>query len=100
MLRVESSLLKYFNILIHIHELYMTVIIYVIYCNRVIFLAFDNPNPNVKNISLNTKGIVFYSTPHKGSRLANLNQAAALLLWPSVEVQELREGMNIFFPIT
>lgn len=41
---------------------------------------------------LNTRGIIFYSTPHLGSRIANINHAIALVLWPSVEVQELREG--------
>lgn len=41
---------------------------------------------------LNTKGVIFYSTPHMGSRIANISQAVALVLWPSVEVQELREG--------
>lgn len=46
----------------------------------------------MKDLALNTKGIVFYSTPHMGSRIANINQAIALVLWPSVEVQELREG--------
>lgn len=49
---------------------------------------------------MNTKSIVFYSTPHKGSRLANLSQATALLLWPSVEVQELREGKQLNTRIT
>ncbi|KAJ8969532.1 hypothetical protein NQ314_001715 [Rhamnusium bicolor] len=56
------------------------------------FAAFKSDNPSIKNVCLNTKGIVFYSTPHKGSRLANLSQATTLLLWPSVEVQELREN--------
>ncbi|CAG9823525.1 unnamed protein product [Phaedon cochleariae] len=54
--------------------------------------AFESSNPIVKNVCLNTRGIVFYSTPHNGSRLANLSHATALLLWPSVEVRELREN--------
>ncbi|KAJ8961428.1 hypothetical protein NQ318_014675 [Aromia moschata] len=53
--------------------------------------AFESENAEVKNVCLNTKGIVFYSTPHNGSRIANLSHATALLLWPSVEVQELRQ---------
>lgn len=48
----------------------------------------------MKNICFNTKGIIFYSTPHLGSRFANLSQTTALLLWPSVEVQELRESIG------
>ncbi|CAG9858577.1 unnamed protein product [Phyllotreta striolata] len=54
--------------------------------------AFDSDVPEIRNVCLNTKGIFFYSTPHKGCRLASLSQASALLLWPSVEVQELREN--------
>ncbi|XP_056641518.1 protein SERAC1 isoform X1 [Diorhabda sublineata] len=53
--------------------------------------SFESQMPAIRNLCLNTKGVIFYSTPHNGSRLANLNQATALLLWPSVEVQELRE---------
>lgn len=40
----------------------------------------------------NTKGIIFYSTPHRGSHIAALKQTTQMLVWPSVEVQELREG--------
>ncbi|XP_034940512.1 protein SERAC1-like [Chelonus insularis] len=40
----------------------------------------------------NTKGIIFYSTPHRGSHVAALKQTTQMLVWPSVEVQELREG--------
>ncbi|KAG5866335.1 hypothetical protein JTB14_010133 [Gonioctena quinquepunctata] len=54
--------------------------------------AYNCENSKVKNVCLNTKGLVFYSTPHNGSRLANLSQATAILLWPSVEVCELREN--------
>ncbi|KAJ8983007.1 hypothetical protein NQ317_014303 [Molorchus minor] len=54
--------------------------------------AYENDNSVIKNVCLNTKGIVFYSTPHNGSRIANLSHATTLLLWPSVEVQELRQN--------
>lgn len=54
--------------------------------------AYESNIPEVRNVCLNTKGIFFYSTPHNGSRLANLSRSTALLLWPSVEVQELREN--------
>ncbi|XP_046831134.1 protein SERAC1 [Vespa crabro] len=43
------------------------------------------------NICKNTRGIVFYSTPHRGSHIAALTQATQMLLWPSIEVQELRQ---------
>lgn len=47
------------------------------------------------NLLRNTKGIVFYSTPHRGSHIAAFNQTTQMLVWPSVEVQELREGNEI-----
>ena len=37
----------------------------------------------------NTKGIVFYSTPHLGSALASYSSQARHLILPSVEVKEL-----------
>lgn len=40
----------------------------------------------------NTKAVVFYSVPHRGSPVASMSHASQLLLWPSVEVQELREN--------
>ncbi|XP_030753046.1 protein SERAC1 isoform X2 [Sitophilus oryzae] len=54
--------------------------------------AYESDNKDLRNICLNTKGVVFYSTPHYGSKLANLSNAVSLVLWPSVEVQELREN--------
>merc|ERR1712088_1111717 len=42
-----------------------------------------------KKFAENTKGIVFYSTPHKGSEIANLNMITKYFFSPSVEVQEL-----------
>ncbi|XP_015598964.1 protein SERAC1 isoform X2 [Cephus cinctus] len=43
------------------------------------------------NLCQNTRSIVFYSTPHRGSHVAALTQTTQMLVWPSVEVQELRE---------
>ncbi|XP_011506367.1 PREDICTED: protein SERAC1 isoform X2 [Ceratosolen solmsi marchali] len=48
-------------------------------------------NGDKNNLLRNSKGIIFYSTPHRGSRVAALNQTTQLLVWPSAEVQELRE---------
>ncbi|XP_076659101.1 protein SERAC1 isoform X3 [Halictus rubicundus] len=58
-------------------------------------------NGDKNNICKNTRGIIFYSTPHRGSRMAVLKQATQMLLWPSVEVQELREdpGIGEFYEI-
>ncbi|XP_017887631.1 protein SERAC1-like isoform X1 [Ceratina calcarata] len=49
-------------------------------------------NGDKNDICKNTRGIVFYSTPHKGSHVAALKQATQMVVWPSIEVQELREG--------
>ncbi|KAL3863939.1 hypothetical protein ACJMK2_005660 [Sinanodonta woodiana] len=43
------------------------------------------------NMLQNTVGILFYSTPHKGSSLAKYSSQAKYLLYPSIEVQELNE---------
>lgn len=43
-------------------------------------------------ICKNTKAILFYGTPHRGSYLAALKQTTQMLLWPTIEVQELRDG--------
>ncbi|XP_012256701.2 protein SERAC1 [Athalia rosae] len=51
-------------------------------------------NGDKNNICKSTKGIVFYSTPHRGSRVAALKQTVQMFVWPSVEVQELREGSS------
>ncbi|XP_076619639.1 protein SERAC1 [Colletes latitarsis] len=48
-------------------------------------------NGDKNNICKNTRGIIFYSTPHRGSRVAVLTQTTQMLVWPSIEVQELRE---------
>ena len=37
----------------------------------------------------NTKGVVFYSTPHNGSQVAKLNVTSKFLFFPSTEVQDL-----------
>ena len=36
-----------------------------------------------------TKGVVFYSTPHNGTRVAKLNAGSKFLFFPSTEVQDL-----------
>ena len=42
----------------------------------------------------NTRGVLFYSVPHNGSALADYStrRSAAYLLYPSVEVRDLRAG--------
>ncbi|GAB1609527.1 protein SERAC1-like [Argonauta hians] len=42
-----------------------------------------------RKVVRNSKGIVFYSVPHRGSTLATLWRQAWFLLYPSIEVKEL-----------
>ncbi|XP_063963574.1 protein SERAC1-like [Lytechinus pictus] len=42
-----------------------------------------------------TKGVVFYSTPHHGSSLAAYSQQAKYLLYPSTEVKELSQDSPV-----
>lgn len=49
-------------------------------------------NGDKNKICTNTKSIIFYSTPHRGSHVAALKQLTEILVWPSIEVQELRQG--------
>jgi len=43
------------------------------------------------NIAKNTKGTVFYGTPHFGSKIATFSQKAKKVLYPSKEVEELAQ---------
>lgn len=44
----------------------------------------------------NTKGVVFYSTPHLGSALASYSSQVRHLILPSVEVKELCQSKWFF----
>ncbi|XP_063773722.1 protein SERAC1 isoform X2 [Pseudophryne corroboree] len=44
---------------------------------------------DMQDLVKNTRGIAFYSVPHRGSRLAEYSVNARLLLFPSIEVKEL-----------
>ncbi|XP_048392552.1 protein SERAC1 isoform X2 [Stegostoma tigrinum] len=46
-------------------------------------------DPEMRSVVQNTRGIVFYSVPHRGSRLAEYSVSARFLLFPSIEVKEL-----------
>ncbi|EDO28472.1 predicted protein, partial [Nematostella vectensis] len=43
-------------------------------------------------MSDNSRGIIFYSTPHQGSIVASYSSQARYLLLPSVQVKELTQG--------
>lgn len=55
-------------------------------------LASQDEDEQVRGLCDNTKAVVFYSVPNRGSPLVYLTQAAQLVWWPSVEVRELRES--------
>ncbi|PNF22236.1 Protein SERAC1 [Cryptotermes secundus] len=54
--------------------------------------ASKDGDEQMRGLCDNTKAVVFYSVPHRGSPLVYLTQVAQLLWWPSVEVRELREN--------
>lgn len=59
---------------------------------QILLKACESSDPELRKLCQRTRGVVFYSTPHNGSKMANLNQAISLILWPSVVVQELKEN--------
>lgn len=54
--------------------------------------ASSSSDADFVKLSENTKAIIFYSTPHKGSSLATMPRAAAAILWPSHDVRQLQEN--------
>lgn len=56
-------------------------------------------NETAKMLCENTKAILFYSTPHKGSALAKMPRAAAAILWPSADVRQLEENSPILLQL-
>jgi len=60
----------------------------------------QSSDSKMKNILEQTKGIVFYSVPHKGSEMAVWSPGIQRIISPSSEVLELRKGfieINIKF---
>ncbi|KAK7907763.1 hypothetical protein WMY93_016375 [Mugilogobius chulae] len=46
-------------------------------------------DPNMQDLLKNTKGILFYSVPHRGTFMAEYSVNVRYLLFPSIEVKEL-----------
>uniref|UniRef100_A0A6Q2WSJ9 Protein SERAC1 n=1 Tax=Esox lucius TaxID=8010 RepID=A0A6Q2WSJ9_ESOLU len=46
-------------------------------------------DPEMKELTRNTKGVMFYSVPHRGTFMAEYSVNVRYLLFPSVEVREL-----------
>ncbi|CAB4057163.1 SERAC1 [Lepeophtheirus salmonis] len=47
------------------------------------------------NFVKNTRGIIFYGTPHQGSDVATLNATSKFIFFPSTEVRELAAGSPV-----
>ena len=56
---------------------------------KMLSLANESPDECDNQFVKNTKGVVFYSTPHKGTHVAKLSKASKLLFFPTVEVEDL-----------
>ncbi|XP_063435769.1 protein SERAC1-like [Mytilus trossulus] len=52
-------------------------------------LSIADDTPGLDNILNITVGVLFYSTPHRGSSLAHLSNQASLIVAPTVEVKEM-----------
>ena len=56
---------------------------------KMLLLAQFSADETLRSLAENTKGVVFYSTPHEGSEIAKMNTVMKYIIFPSVEVQEL-----------
>lgn len=54
-------------------------------------LCQSDQKPDYSDIVDNTSGVIFYSTPHRGSALANISSKGSRIFSPTVEVQELSQ---------
>ncbi|XP_054262327.1 protein SERAC1 isoform X2 [Macrosteles quadrilineatus] len=62
---------------------------------KILTQAAQSSDESLRNVALNTKAIVFLSTPHLGCPLAKMNDILNYLLWPSTEVEELRQNSDV-----
>ena len=56
---------------------------------KMLLLAQSSSEEDHSAFVKNTKGVVFYSTPHEGSQIAKMNSVLKYIVFPSIEVQEL-----------
>ncbi|XP_004933205.1 protein SERAC1 [Bombyx mori] len=66
---------------------------------QVLIDSAQSSDDKFKRLSRNTKAVLFYSTPHKGSALATMPRAAAAVLWPSNDVRQLQENSPVLLEL-
>lgn len=66
---------------------------------EIIVQAMNDANDDIKKLALNTRGILFLGTPHKGSSVAKLKQHVQFLLSPTIEVKELEENASFLLSL-
>lgn len=66
---------------------------------QILNVAAENRDTALSKLCDNTKAVLFYSTPHKGSALATMPRAAAAVLWPSADVRQLQENSPVLLDI-
>ncbi|XP_022833180.1 protein SERAC1 [Spodoptera litura] len=62
---------------------------------QVLVEASQSDQQLLKKIAENTKAVLFFSTPHKGSSMATMPRAAAAVLWPSNDVRQLQQDSPV-----
>lgn len=58
----------------------------------ILLKSLDSNEPHLQQMAMNTKGIVFLGTPHRGSSIAKWKQHMQMILSPSIEVKEMEEN--------
>ena len=61
---------------------------------QILLDSYQSDNQILKRIANQTKGILFYAVPHKGSDMAVWSPRIQRIILPSTEVLELRKGKN------
>jgi len=56
---------------------------------KMLVSAQTSGDADLQQVAENTRGVVFYSTPHEGTHIAKMNSVVKYFFFPSVEVQEL-----------
>ncbi|KAL0902672.1 hypothetical protein ABMA27_000492 [Loxostege sticticalis] len=59
----------------------------------------ESKDAELRSLSHNTKAVIFYSTPHKGSALATMPRGVAAVLWPSNDVRQLQENSQFLLDL-